>query len=191
MSPCENTDIMSIPHLHLILTHAPIFAVLFGVAVLVAALLRRSPELRWTAYALFVAGALVTIPVFLSGEGSEEALEHVAGVSKTVIEAHADAAKVSLIAIEALGVLSLVAFVMERMRPQFIAAAAAVLVIAGSLTAASLGYTANLGGQIRHSEIRTTALSANEGSDRGEAGEKKAQSNVGAGSNARRPADKD
>jgi hypothetical protein len=185
---------MSIPHLHLILTHAPIFAVLFGAAVLAVALLRRSRELRWTAYALFLAGALVTIPVFLSGEGSEEAVEHLAGVSETVIEAHADAAKVSLIAIEALGVLSLVAVVMERLRPGFIAAAAAILVIAGSLTTASLGYTANLGGQIRHSEIRTTVLSANEataeGFDRAGAGEKEAQPSPRTGSNAGPPPDK-
>jgi len=134
---------MSIPHLHLILTHAPIFALLFGVVVLAAGLLRRSPELRWTAYTLFVAAALVTIPVFVSGEGSEEALEHVAGV----VDAYSDAAKISLIAIEALGVLSLVAFLLERVRPQFITAWAAVLIVAGTLTTASFGYTANLGGQ--------------------------------------------
>jgi hypothetical protein len=181
---------MSIPHLHLILTHAPIFALLFGVVVLAAGLLRRSPELRWTAYALFVAGALVTIPVFLSGEGSEEALEHVAGVSEAVIDAHSDAAKISLIAIEALGVLSLIAFLLERVRPQFIAAWAAVLMVAGTLTTASLGYTANLGGQIRHSEIRTTALSGNEGSDHAEAGEIKQRPTQAQVSNARRLADK-
>jgi hypothetical protein len=187
---------MSIPHLHLILTHAPIFAVLFGVIVLAAALLRRSTELRWTAYALFVAGALVAIPVFLSGEGSEKALEHVVGVSEAIVEAHADAARVSLIAIEALGVLSLVALVIERVRPQFIAAAAAILVIAGSLTSASLGYTANLGGQIRHTEIRSTALNANAGaggaaSEQTETAEKEAPVNVTPGSSVPGPADKD
>jgi hypothetical protein len=52
--------------------------------------------------------------VFLSGEGSEEAIEHMAGVSEATIEAHAAAAKISLI--EILGLASLVAFAMEWMR---------------------------------------------------------------------------
>jgi uncharacterized membrane protein len=167
---------MNIPHLHLILTHAPIFMVIIGVAVLIAALLRHSADLRWTAYALFVLGALVAIPVFLSGEGSEEAIEHVAGVSEAVIEAHAAAAKVSLIGIEILGLASLVAFALERMRRELIAPVMGLLVVLGSLTSASLAYTANLGGQIRHSEIRNGAAvvnggSAGGGSERSETGE--------------------
>lgn len=80
---------MNAPHLHLVLTHAAIFLVLIGMAVLVAAVRRRSAELRWTSYLLFALGALAAIPVYLSGEGSEDALEHVAGVSEAVIGAHA------------------------------------------------------------------------------------------------------
>ncbi len=168
--------ILNIPHVHLILTHAPIFTVLVGVAVLIAALLRRSAELRWTAYVLFVVGGLVAIPVFLSGEGSEEAIKHMAGVSEATIDSHAAAAKISLIGIEILGIASLVAFAMERMRRDLIAPVMALLVVLGSLTSASLAYTANLGGQIRHSEIRNGAAAVNErsaegGSERSEAGE--------------------
>jgi hypothetical protein len=123
---------MNIPHVHLILTHAPIFMVIIGVAVLIAALLRRSVDLRWAAYALFVLGALVAIPVFLSGEGSEEAIEHIAGVSEAVIDAHAAAAKISLIGIEILGLASLVAFALERMRRELIAPVMGLLVVLGT-----------------------------------------------------------
>jgi hypothetical protein len=152
---------MSIPHLHLAISHAPLFAALIGFVILIIAVARRSPEMRWVAYGLFVAAALAGIPVFLSGEGSEEAIERLPGVSEGLIDAHAAAAKLSLIGIELLGVFSLIAFGLERVRQLVPAPLVAIVLLAGGIETAALGYTANLGGQIRHSEVRAVGAGTN------------------------------
>ena len=163
---------MSIPHLHLAISHAPLFAALIGFVILILAVARRSPEMRWVAYGLFVAAALAGIPVFLSGEGSEEAIERLPGVSEALIDAHAAAAKVSLIGIELLGVLSLIAFGLERVRNLSLAPLVLAVLLASGIETASLGYTANLGGQIRHSEVRAVGAGTNHVSDKADANQR-------------------
>jgi len=152
---------MSIPHLHLAISHAPLFAALIGFVILIIAVARRSSEMRWVAFGLFVAAALAGIPVFLSGEGSEEAIERLPGVSEGLIDAHAAAAKLSLIGIELLGVLSLIAFGLERVRHFVPVPLVTAVLLASGIETASLGYTANLGGQIRHSEVRAVGAGTN------------------------------
>ena len=98
---------MTAPHLHLILTHAPIFVSLVGLLGLLIAVVRRSEELKRASYWLLVGAALVSIPVFLSGEASEEVIERLPGVSEALIDAHATAAKISLFGSELLGLLAL------------------------------------------------------------------------------------
>jgi hypothetical protein len=54
---------------------------------------------------VFVFSALATIPTYLTGEPAEDAIEGVAGAIEPWIEPHEEAALVSLILGEALGVL--------------------------------------------------------------------------------------
>jgi uncharacterized membrane protein len=150
---------MTAPHLHLILTHAPIFVSAIGLFGLIVALMRRSDELQWASYWLLVGAALVAIPVFLSGEASEEVIERLPGVSEALIDAHATAAKVSLFGSEVLGVLALTNLTLAR-RTLRSAIATGTALFVGALVMLSFTYTANLGGQIRHSEIRTVNQSA-------------------------------
>lgn len=102
--------------------------------------------------------ALATIPTYLSGEPAEGAIEGVAGDIEPWVEPHEEAALVSLVLVEGLGVLGLVTLWSARCaaslpRPMMMASLALALATAGSLA-----YTANLGGLIRHTEIRTGAL---------------------------------
>ncbi len=50
--------------------------------------------------------ALVTVPVYLSGEPAEEIVEDLAGVPHAFIEEHEEIAKVTLIATEVIGALA-------------------------------------------------------------------------------------
>ena len=75
----------------------------------------------------------------------------------------------SLIAIEILGVVSLAALFASRrstgLSKPFVAAVLGISIIAGGLMA----WTANLGGQIRHTEIRSGVLAGStEGEEAGE-----------------------
>ncbi|MEQ1910068.1 MAG: hypothetical protein ABMA15_14675 [Vicinamibacterales bacterium] len=145
---------MNPAHLHLLLNHVPVLAVPFGLAVLAWATFRPRPELARLALVVFVFSALATIPTYLSGEPAEETIEGVAGVIEPWVEPHEEAALVSLILGEALGVLGLAGLWSARRAaslPRPMMMASLVLALA---TAGSLAYTANLGGLIRHTEIR-------------------------------------
>ena len=99
---------MNPAHLHLMLNHVPVLAVPFGLAVLGWAMFRRRPEFARLALIVFIFSALATIPTYLTGEPAEDAIEGVAGAIEPWVEPHEEAALVSLILGEALGVLAIV-----------------------------------------------------------------------------------
>jgi uncharacterized membrane protein len=141
-------------HIHLLLNHLPVAGSLIGALLLAAAALRRSAELRAAALAILVFSAIAAIPAHLTGESAEDRVEHLPGVSQAIIERHEDAALASTIALELLGVAALAALWVGRRSarlPRTLAVSLAVLCL---LTVGLLARTANLGGQIRHSEIR-------------------------------------
>jgi uncharacterized membrane protein len=148
---------MNWAHIHLLLNHIPVLGTVFGLALLGYALARRNDALKKAALDAFVAVALLALPAYFTGEPAEEVVESAAGISKGAIDAHEDAALISLIGVEVLGVVALIGLVVaSRGRPVAAKTTGAVLVV--SLAAAGLmAWTANLGGQIHHEEIRAGA----------------------------------
>jgi uncharacterized membrane protein len=146
---------MNWAHVHLMLNHLPVLGTIFGLLLLGWAVLRRNEALQRVALATFVFTALAAVLVYLTGEPAEELVEDLAGTAKQAIEAHEEAAVVALIAIEALGALALAALVLFRKRgiPRPLAGGALVFALA---TAGWMAQTANLGGRIRHAELRAT-----------------------------------
>lgn len=143
-------------HLHLALNHLPVVGVLVALLVLAVALLRGNDTLRRTGLALALAAGLAAGAAYLTGEGAEEVAEDLPGVTETLIERHEDAAKVATIAAAALGVLALGVLVLTRGRP--VSTGPTALVFAAALlTGGAMTWTAYLGGQIRHTEIRDGA----------------------------------
>ena len=77
------------------------------------------------------------------------------GFSKTITERHEVAALVSLVAMGLTGLYCVITLAIFRSRP--LARWVTPIALVASLGAASvMGYAANLGGQIRHTEIRAT-----------------------------------
>ena len=148
---------MSLVHLHLLLNHIPVVGILFVVAAFAAALaFRETVSIRF-ALVFSVALAIVTGAVYLTGEPAEEVVENLAGVSESAIEAHEEAAKTATVAMSVLGALSLAslaAFRRGRM-PRWVGFAG---VTGALIVSVLLAWTANIGGQIRHSEIRSASI---------------------------------
>jgi len=160
---------MDLLHLHLVLNHVPVIGAVIGVGLLVVALLRRSSDLGKTALGLFAILAATSVVVFVSGEPAEELVEKLPGFSEALTERHEDVARVAMIAMIIVGVFSVVGLLTfwKRALARWVTPVALAL----SLVATGImGYTANLGGQIRHSEIRSTsaAVSATEDVDEAE-----------------------
>ena len=143
-------------HLHLMLNHLPVVGTLFALLLLGFAILKRSDELKKVALGSFVIIAALATPAYLTGEPAEELAEKLPGVTESVIDPHEDAAKIAFALILSVGVVALTGLVFLRAKavPQWFA----VSVLALSIGAAgALAWTANLGGQIRHTEIRSGA----------------------------------
>ena len=149
---------MSVVQLHLMLNHVPLIGMAFALLLLGAAAWRRNDGMARLGLGVMVGLAVVTAVVFLTGEPAEEALESAVTVSESVIHPHEEAAEASLIATGIAGVLALFALLANwrRALPRWVTATA----FAAALVSSSmLGWTANLGGKIRHTEIGTASLS--------------------------------
>lgn len=159
---------MSLVHLHLVLNHLPALGLVFAGALFLVALAKRSGPFQRVALWFLVVSALAAIPVYLTGESAEEAVERLPGVSEAIVERHEEAAGVAFAAMEGLGGLALLAALVFRRRPEVPRAVAAGLVTLVVATSALFTWTGYLGGQIRHSEVRSGAAVADAGGDAGE-----------------------
>lgn len=147
---------MSLVHLHLLLNHIPIIGTIFIIALLADAWLRRNSDLAKAALGAAVVVGAVAIAVYFTGEPAEEAVEHLPGVTESLIERHEDAATIATIGAGILGAVA--AGVLLRFRGRPIARAVTLGSLVSALALGGLmGWTSNLGGQIRHSEIRAGA----------------------------------
>jgi hypothetical protein len=147
---------MTAPQFHLMLNHIPVIGTLFVVVALAAGVMFRSAPLQRFGLVVLVGVALVAVPVFLSGEPTEERVERLAGVSSSSIEAHEGAARIATIALGFLGLLALAGLIRGRARATVRGFASVVLVLTLGLSGL-LAWTAHLGGRIRHPEIRASA----------------------------------
>lgn len=123
----------------------------FAPALLGGGALRENSSLAKAGFA-----ALLAVPVFLTGEPAEKIAEPLPGVSHHIIEQHEEVAKVAFIVTLAAGVAALAGLWLARGKAVASWCASSVLIVA--LVAAGLmTWAANLGGKVRHTEIRRSA----------------------------------
>jgi uncharacterized membrane protein len=141
-------------HLHLVLNHFPVMGLIFCLAMLMAGILRKSEELTRTGMVFLIAVAVISIPVYLTGEPAEEIVEHMPGVSEQALESHEEAGLMALITLEVIGAFALLGLLINR-RPMPLPRwlAPTLLVLAIALTG-WVGWTSYIGGQITHPEAR-------------------------------------
>lgn len=172
---------MNPAHLHLALNHLPLVGVLVGGLLLAWGLFRdQEPVVRAALGTLLLAGA-AAVGVYFTGEPAEELVESLAGVSEAALEAHEEAALWAAVGGGALAVLALVSLAAGRMRRATRRLAGTTLA-AAAVVLGVMAWTANLGGQIRHPEIRRGAAveaPAESGEVGGEAEEHEEASAVG------------
>ncbi len=146
---------MDATHLHLALAHFPIIGTIIGTVILAYGLIIKNFEIQKVAMITFVVMALSTIPVFLTGEEAEEALEHLPGFSERLIDEHEDLAEIAIWLMGALGGLALIAYYAILKKLLFGKIITVITLILSLATFGIFAQVGNLGGQIRHSEIRS------------------------------------
>ena len=146
---------MNAAQVHLMLNHIPILGILFGTVLLAFSRWGKKPEYVRLCLVVFVLTGLVAIAVYLSGEGAEEIVEHVPGVSEHFLEEHEDTAFYAYLSALALGLVSLAALVVSKWRDRLVSVALVLSVVASGL----MVWAGSLGGKINHPEIRSEAAS--------------------------------
>ncbi len=144
---------MNSVQVHLALTHVPVILSIIGLILLIIVFFTKNATLTKTAYIMLLIAGVAAIPVFLTGEGTEEAVENLPGVSEAIIESHEEIAKLALISISIAGLVALAALFASRWQKAAGILKVMLLLVAISSTGLMV-QTAHLGGQIRHTEIR-------------------------------------
>ena len=159
---------IDLAYVHVVLNHAPLIGLVAGMVLLASALAARSRDLAVASLVALVLVALVSLPVYFTGEHAEERVEHLQGVSHDDIEEHEDAAWFAIVFVEIVGAAALLALAGSRRRggevPRGILVAMLLLAL---FTFTVIARTAYLGGKIRHTEFGSSAVAEEEGDDRG------------------------
>jgi uncharacterized membrane protein len=145
---------MNWAHVHLMINHVPVIGILGAILLLAYSLVRKSDEVKMVSFGLFVLIALMTLAVFFTGQAAEDAVKKLPGVTEAYIGRHEETADVALVLMETLGVAALAGLFFLRRSGAIPKWIVVIVLLLSLVTAMVVGLTANLGGQIRHTEIR-------------------------------------
>lgn len=143
--------------LHLMLNHLPVMGALFSLLLLSWAIIRRSPELLKTALVAVLLAGLSSIPAYMTGEPAEHVIEGMPGVDEAFIDEHESMGKFALTSGIVMAVAAAIALGIGFLNPNRLILGALVVWLLNALVFGVMGYTAHLGGMIRHPEIRGSA----------------------------------
>lgn len=152
-------------HIHLLITHLPIFGSILGAFVLIHALWTKSNQTTIAAYNVFIISAIGAGIAYLTGEGAEEAVENIQGVAESTIEAHEEFALFALIALIVLGVGSIIGLFLTIKKSPLTRTVAFILLFVSLISFGLVARTGYLGGQIRHTEVSGGATAPSGNSD--------------------------
>lgn len=150
---------MNAAHLHLVLNHFPIIGTAIAIFVLIIGIMKKSDDVKKVSVLILILTALITIPVYLSGEDAQAKIEgNYDDVDESFIDSHEDFALYSFIAMDIAGAIGLIAmFLYKKPKPLPNSFAYFMLVLL-FIVNGMMAYTANLGGKIHHPEIREDKL---------------------------------
>lgn len=142
-------------HWHLVVNHLPIIFPLIGVVVMVTGFISKSDAVKRTALMIFMLGALAAIAAMTTGEGAEEVVENISGVTENYIEQHEETAETFALLSYILGGISLIGIWTSYQRKKIFSVISIVTVVFALLVLFFAKQTGTTGGEIRHTEIRS------------------------------------
>ena len=148
---------MNQTHIHLLITHLPIFGSLLGGLVLAHGIWTKSNPTKVAAYNLLIISSIGAVIAYLTGEGAEETVEKIQGVSENMIEQHSDFAMYALVSLSILGVASVIGLFISLKKSPLSRTIAIITLIISLISFGLITRTGYLGGQIRHTEINSSS----------------------------------
>jgi len=146
-------------HIHLLVNHAPIFGALFALVLLVASYVTSADIFRRTAFVILIGTAVAGAIADQTGNSAEDAIRGFPGVKREVIHAHEQMGDKAYALAGLVGVLALGGLVRWRRKP--VPGGATLVMLVGAAAVSGLMiYTGLLGGEVRHTEVRPGATTA-------------------------------
>lgn len=145
---------MNEAHIHLMINHLPVIGLLIASSLLAFAYVRRDLQLMRVALWTVFLTALSTIPVYFSGEGAEEVVEHMPGISEALIEHHEELAEIALFVSQLTGLIALATILALKKSHRIFKVGSVITLVAALASLATMGLVANTGGKISHPELR-------------------------------------
>lgn len=149
---------MTQPHFHLLINHLPIFFPVAGLLILITGIFLKNETIKRTAYGLFAIGAIGAFVASSSGEGAEEAIEHIQGVSRKLIHKHEESSEIFSLLSYLFGAISLVAIWVSFKQKSIANVLSILIFVFGLVVLFFAKETGTTGGEIMHSEIRSGAV---------------------------------
>lgn len=146
---------MDLAHIHLLLNHFPTIGFLIGGGLFLVSIFMNSDDLKLASLVVLLGIALISIPTYMSGNGASEAIKSLPGISKTLIEAHEGAALVAMVFMLLTGAFSWLALWQFRRLTRVPAWNLGLIVVLIVVTFGLMTRASNMGGEIRHEEIRS------------------------------------
>lgn len=144
---------MTLAHFHLAAVHLPIVAIPLLALLLLVGIRLKKQDLSTTALVGIVLVALITIPIFLTGEAAEELVEHLPSVSEDQVEFHEFAATVAFVMVALSGIMSFISLIATKYRYSWLRHTMLATLVIGISCSGTLVWAANEGGKIRHLEV--------------------------------------
>jgi uncharacterized membrane protein len=141
-------------HIHLLLNHFPTIGFSIAIGLIIGAIVSRSDDLKKAALTVFVVVALLTFPTYVSGNAAEEAIREMPDVSQTLMDTHEGAALLSFILMEITGAVAWLGLWQMRRAGRLSTRSLGTVLFLAALTMGLVTRAANIGGEIRHPEIR-------------------------------------
>ena len=150
---------LSPTHIHLLLNHGPTIGFGIAMGLFIGALVSRSDDLKKAALTVLVVVALLTLPTYVTGNAAQESIQNLPGVSKTLIETHEGAALAAFIFMEITGAVAWLALWQFHRRSRITTRTLGTVLVLAVVTMGLVARAANVGGEIRHTEIQLAAES--------------------------------
>lgn len=144
-------------HWHLVVNHLPIIFPIVAVIVMVTGLVSKSEAVKRTAFMIFILGALAALAALAamsSGEGAEEIVEKISGVTENYIENHEETAETFALLSYILGGISLLGLWASFKQKSFSSIISIATLVFALVVLFFAKQTGTTGGEIRHTEIR-------------------------------------
>jgi uncharacterized membrane protein len=145
---------MNQAHLHMVVNHFPIIGIIIGVIVLGIGILSKSVISKRIGGLILIGSSLFTFPSFETGEGAEEIIEHIQGVSENLIEKHEELAEQFMGFVWGIILIGILALLSEWKMKRFTNWLYITLFVIASFSVYFAKQVGTSGGEIRHSEIR-------------------------------------